>query len=831
MTFLERRAGGQFGKNCEPGRLEEKRTIPYRQPMRPRRAFSATPEIPTLVRWAAGCAALAGGTLTLAGWGFDVPRLTDWAGRGISMFPNAAIGGLLCGAALLLLTSPLPPARRFGIRFLSAVSALMGLMTLTQHAFGWNLGIDELLFSRTWGQGASVSPMRMGLPASTSFLLLGAALAMATFGCRARSAASVVAVFPVAIASLSLTGYWFGADQLFGIARYTGISWQTAALIATLGIGLIAALPEHGLLALLRRQDAGGEVARQFLVPIIAIPLFLGWLRVLGQKAGLYDSDFGTAIRTFVEMGLFFMLLWWTANRISRHAAAARQAEEALRTSEERFTRFMASLPGLAWIKDLEGRYVYVNDAAARAFGCSRETLLGRTDAALFPPATADRFMENDRLAAASPAGVQVVEELMQGGEIRSSLVSKFSIAGRVGHPNLVGGIAIDITDRMRAEQALREADRRKDEFLATLAHELRNPLAPIRYAVQLFKEKAPQDADAQWSLDVIDRQVQQMVRLLEDLLDVSRISYQKLELRQEWVDLRTVLQRAVETSRPLVDGGGHELTVVLPTQPAVLQADPLRLAQVFANLLNNAAKFTRKGGKITLTAEQREDHFAVSVRDNGSGIAPEMLERIFDMFSQGNRGYAQGGLGIGLALVKGLVELHGGRIEARSEGAGQGSEFLVVLPGASHREEPLPGPAPVLVRPGTSRRFLVADDLADSADSMATLLRALGHDVHVAYDGEEALALADRVQPEIILLDIGMPKMSGHEVCQQIRQRPWGTQASVVAITGWGQEADRLRTREAGFDHHLVKPVDVAALTSLLAALDQPTGRNISQK
>jgi CheY-like chemotaxis protein len=370
----------------------------------------------------------------------------------------------------------------------------------------------------------------------------------------------------------------------------------------------------------------------------------------------------------------------------------------------------------------------------------------------------------------------------------------------------------------------LQAADRRKDEFLATLAHELRNPLAPIRNAVQILKAKGSSDPDARWVPEVVDRQLQHMSRLLEDLLDVSRIAHDKLELRKQRVELAEVIRTAVETSRPHLDGARHELTVVLPPEPVTLQGDAVRLAQVFSNLLGNAAKYTGPGGHIRLTGARQGNELSVSVKDDGIGISAEMLPRVFEIFSQADRAFerSQGGLGVGLSLVRGLLELHGGRVEALSDGVGKGSEFIVRLPIAADR---LPAPA---ARPPegddqvrAARRLLIVDDLRDSADSLAMLMRMLGHEVHIAYDGEEAIATAAEVHPEVVVLDIGMPKPNGLDVCRHIRGQPWGKGMTLIALTGWGREDDRRRTQDAGFNHHLVKPVDPEALVELLSSLD----------
>jgi len=376
-----------------------------------------------------------------------------------------------------------------------------------------------------------------------------------------------------------------------------------------------------------------------------------------------------------------------------------------------------------------------------------------------------------------------------------------------------------------KSEEALRQADRRKDEFLATLAHELRNPLAPMRNAVEFLRAKGTSAPELRWAHDVIDRQVQLMARLLEDLLDVSRVALDRPHLRQTLVELGSVVDAAVETSFPLMERAQHDLTVTLPPEPVYLRADPVRLAQVFANLLNNAAKYTDEGGRIRLAAEKRREEVVVTISDTGIGIAPDLLPHVFDIFSQAKpaSGRAQGGLGIGLSLVKGLVELHGGAVDAHSEGPAKGSTFRVRLPIADGVDDGQRGQTSdgATAVPRASRRVLVVDDHRDSADSLAMLLKAMGHEVDRAYDGEQAIEMASKALPELILLDIGMPRMDGYEACRRIKAESWGEHTLVVALTGWGQDEDRRKSRAAGFDHHLVKPVEIRDLVALMASLD----------
>ncbi|MGC8639072.1 MAG: CHASE3 domain-containing protein [Isosphaeraceae bacterium] len=382
--------------------------------------------------------------------------------------------------------------------------------------------------------------------------------------------------------------------------------------------------------------------------------------------------------------------------------------------------------------------------------------------------------------------------------------------------------VAAVALDNARLNEELRESDRRKDEFLATLAHELRNPLAPIRNSIQVMK-LADHDLTAiEASRAIIERQIRQMVRLVDDLLDVSRISRGKIVLQKRRVDLATVLAGALETSRPLIDQARHHLTVSLPMGPIPLWADPTRLAQVFLNILNNAAKYTDPGGEISLLVERDENCVVARVRDSGVGIPADMIQSIFNMFIQVDHSLERGhgGLGIGLTLVKRLVEMHGGSVAASSEGPGRGSEFVVRLP-VSPPDEAIDSKASgVLTSSACHRRILVADDNSDSIDSLATMLRMLGNQVQTAADGVEAVEAALSFRPEIVLMDIGLPRLNGFDAARQIRDLPGGQAMVLVALTGWGQEGDRRRSREVGFDHHIVKPVDPVVLEELLARM-----------
>ena len=388
-------------------------------------------------------------------------------------------------------------------------------------------------------------------------------------------------------------------------------------------------------------------------------------------------------------------------------------------------------------------------------------------------------------------------------------------------------GVAIENT---QLYQALQETDRRKDEFLATLAHELRNPLAPIRNALQILKIPRVDAETVERSRDMMERQVQHLVRLVDDLLDVSRVMRGKIDLRRESIEFATVVARAVETVQPLVDSQGHELSVLLPSESLLLDADPVRLAQVVGNLLTNAAKYTELNGRIWLTAKREGNEAVLRVRDNGIGLAPNMLPRIFELFVQVDHAAtrSQGGLGIGLTLVKNLVEMHNGRVEARSEGLGKGTEFVVRLPiSAREFDQPHDRAMESLAQSISplGYRLLVVDDNQDAANSLAMLLRLQGHEVRVAFSGPAALEMTKDYSPDVVFLDIGMPAMDGYEVARRIRQQPRLEKVVLAALTGWGQQEDRRRTVAAGFDHHFVKPPELKVIESVLAALKSTKG------
>src|SRR5262245_14800298 len=459
-------------------------------------------------------------------------------------------------------------------------------------------------------------------------------------------------------------------------------------------------------------------------------------------------------------------------------------------------------------------------------------------------------FGPNSQIShAVHPDDIGVIEDALQRAMESGDFEAEYRVVrpdasvvwiadrGRVveddNHPTRIVGVSVDLTRRKRLEEALLESDRRKDEFLATLAHELRNPLAPVRYAAKVLDLKGPANRETQWAVQLIERQTKHMTRLIDDLLDISRITRNTLELRREPVELAGVIATAVETAHPHMKREGHELFVSIPSEPIYLAADSVRLAQVFSNLLDNAAKYSNAegGGKIWLTAVQDGACAIVRVKDIGIGIAPEMLPRVFDMFTQVGRSIRQseGGLGIGLSLAKRLVEMHGGNIEVSSEGLGKGSEFIVRIPLGQTSKEESTAAADVSAaaeQQVSQRRILIADDNPDVVETFEVMLQTLGYEVQTALDGVEALEKAEQFQPHTIVLDIGMPKLDGYETARRIRQRPWGTDVVLVAVTGWGNENDKLKSADAGFNMHLVKPIDATALLNYLNNKESKSGQ-----
>lgn len=499
--------------------------------------------------------------------------------------------------------------------------------------------------------------------------------------------------------------------------------------------------------------------------------------------------------------------------------------EELARVTDESDRRkrvyetILSNTPDFAYVFDLNYKVAYANETLLRMWGLTWDEAIGKTFLEIgYEPWHA--AMHNREIDEVRTTRKPLRGEVPFNGTFGRRIYDYIFIPvfGADGEVEAVAGTTRDVTERKEAEQSLREADRKKDDFLALLAHELRNPLAPIRNGLQVMRLAEGDVVAIAETREMMDRQLTHMVRLIDDLLDVSRITRNKMELRRTRVTLAEVIGNAVETANPAIQSAGHELVVVLPPEPIVLDADLTRLAQVFSNLLTNSAKYTPKGGTIWLSAVRSGDEVAVSVRDTGIGIPAQALPTIFDMFSQVDRSVERstGGLGIGLALVKGLVEMHGGSVTAESA-EGSGSTFTVRLSIAAPASTPQHTPDGQDPDNILRRKILVVDDNRDGAESMAMMLRLKGNDVSTAHDGLEAVAAASAFRPDVILMDLGLPRLNGLDATHRIREQPWGRDIKIIALTGWGQENDRERSREAGCDGHLVKPVNLPDIERLL--------------
>jgi PAS domain S-box-containing protein len=620
------------------------------------------------------CAAylIAGGLSSLCGWVFNVPRLTDWYGNGISIQPNATLCAIGSGLSLWLTVS----GRARGAVLCAAVVLTIAGLTVLEWLSGVSLGIDKLLlFDREFGRVGVIHLGRMGPPGSTSWTLIGAALVSMHVRPAVRGIAVPLAYATSLLSALSLTGYLYRLDLLYSLPFLTVIALQTSTFVAAASVAIFACHPAHEPVRTLTDSGTNGILARRALPILVLGPVMLGWLSVRGQTGNLFDKGFGTALLVITLVVLLLTLLWWSLAVIRRHELREREAVSQLRATLESITDSFCSV-------DAEGRLTYANPACAAALEVPSQSLAGRAYADVFSPNGDGPLARALHRCVSERKPVEL--EFFHPPTERWEFVRVF--------PTSDGGFtqyALDITDRKRDEQLIRDAARRKDEFLATLAHELRNPLAPIRSGVDLLRLGGIDAETVDEVTAMMARQVTHLVRLIDDLLEVSRIAQGKITLQKQRLSVDMIVRNALEVVDPQVVQGKHTLEVHLPSEPLLLHVDANRMTQILGNLLHNACKYTEPGGHITLTIRRRDQTVDFSVRDTGAGLPADMLVRVFERFAQVDRtlGRAQGGLGIGLALVKELVELHGGTVTAHSDGPGSGSEFVVRLPLAPQEE------------------------------------------------------------------------------------------------------------------------------------------------
>jgi signal transduction histidine kinase/ActR/RegA family two-component response regulator len=753
---------------------------------------------------------------------------------GYRVWPGIALGAFLANA-----TASEPPATALGIATGNTLEALVGARLL-HHVGRFHTSLDRLtdvlgLVVLAAG-GSTVVSAAIG---ATS-LCLGGVQPWTAFG--------------------SLWGLWWLGDAA-GAVLITPLllAWRARLARHSAPRRLVEASLLLSMLALVSLAIFGGKVVpdsaghplEYTIFPFIVwaalrfgqsgtttVSFVASGIAIWGTVHGFGPFATGNTHESLIHLQAFMAVVAVTALLLSaaisergRTAAALQQREAESRRQVAELNTLLEILPTGVWIGNHDCSQITGNPAAYRIMGLPQGINASVTTPQAEMPPGLRMFAEGvevrpdeapmQQVARTGQALHNIEHELVFPDGTRKTVYASIApVFGDDGKVRGVVGSYADFTDRKQAELDLQEADRRKNEFLATLAHELRNPLAPIRNALRLLHLAGDDPAIQAQARGVMERQLGQMVRLIDDLLDVARITQNKLILRKERIELTTALQAALEATRPLIEEAGHELTVELPAEPVYLEADSVRVAQIFTNLLNNAAKFTARGGHIWLTAAHQANEVQVSVRDTGIGIAAEHKSRLFEMFSQAAPALerSQDGLGIGLALVRGLVELHSGSIKVGSEGPGRGSEFIIRLPLAAETA-PQPPEQPSKPLPsGQSFRVLVADDNVDSASSLGLMLQMMGHEVRTAHDGLEAIQAAENFRPNVALLDIGMPRMNGYDTARWLRQQPWGKNLLLLALTGWGQDEDRQRAREAGFDHHLTKPVDVETVMELVA-------------
>jgi PAS domain S-box-containing protein len=510
---------------------------------------------------------------------------------------------------------------------------------------------------------------------------------------------------------------------------------------------------------------------------------------------------------------------------VSRDITERKLAEKTAADAHALIQSIIDNTPSLVYAFDQDGRFLLANKSVAELLNATPQQLVGRRRLAFMTKQDADWHEANDRKVFEAGTALEFEEHSELKNRSITWLTHKFPLRDSKGQIYGVAGVSTDVSHLKLLEETMRDAEQRKDEFIATLAHELRNPLAPIKNAVYVLEgihRKDQGDQRGERLIGIIKRQVDHLVRLVDDLLEVTRITTGKFTLRQELVELGAIVHDAIEGSEPLLIAQKHKLELSLSEQPLFLRADPTRLSQVLTNILNNAAKYTPPGGKIVLSTRKRGSEAVISVQDNGIGILPEMQNKIFDLFSQSHRavGREQGGIGVGLSIARKLVEMQGGRIEVHSEGAGHGSEFVIFLPLADEKSSPMapePGLNAHLRRRASNKRVLVIEDEADVAESTAMLLEELGAKARIVHSGCEAPAAIEAFDPHIVLLDLGMSELDGFETARLIRRSAKGRHLKLVALTGWGQEKDRAKTLEAGFDSHLTKPASIEHLEALL--------------
>lgn len=838
-----------------------------------------------------------GGAISLLGWVLDIPRFTDWLGNGISIQPNTTVAVITAGTALAFLSRGYHQA----YRVLGLLLITIGGSVLAQIATGVNLGIDTLLmFDREWGRVGVLSPGRMGPAGATCWTLLGIAFVLASFArSKARRLALGIPMLTASISLLSLVGYLYGASRLYSLPHTTVIALQTATFIFAVSLGVMLSIPKHGLMPMLADPHSGGVFARRMLPAILFVPLVLGFLELTGERLGLHDTAFGSALRTVLEIIFFMLFVWIISAALTGHAKRRVEVAEALRVSRQELRAELADLRHLQLLsteliveKNPERLYESVLDAAVqlmRADFASIQMLYpARGELRLlayrgFTPEAAsfwtwvradsectcgmalrdgkrvivsdtetdDSMNGTEHQASYRQTGIRAVQStplLSRTGEI----VGMISTHWRAPHEplerelrliDILARQAADLIERHRAEQereALLESERAartsaehaarlKDDFLATLSHELRTPLHAVIGWAQILKKDLLEPDKARAAAEVIERNARLQAQLITDLLDISRIVSGNMRLDLQAVDLPAVLEAAVESVMPAAHVKGIRIEKAIQPIGHSIQGDPARLQQVVWNLLSNAVKFTPSGGTVRLALTHQDSLAEIRVEDTGQGIAPEFLPHVFQRFRQADPtpSRSHGGLGIGLAIVKQLVELHGGSIRVTSDGIGKGATFAIVLPLRVSHREPLDTPPPGKdIEPSRALvgvRVLVIDDEADALAMMRRILEDQGARVETCLSADGGLDLLGAQVFDALVSDIGMPGRDGFDFIATVRNR--GITIPALALTAFARDEDRAKVLRSGYQAHASKPVDAAEFLATLSSLIHSPG------
>lgn len=778
------------------------------------------------------------GAANLAGRLFNIHFLVAiGSDSNVLMKANTALCLVLCGIAVQLLAlSDVRPLRRQIGSAMGVIVALVGVLTLLEHFTGWDIGIDQMLVREAPGEVATTSPGRMGPPASTSFALLGTALILIDVRTRRRGSvpSQIMALIVGGIVLVPTLGYTYGVTRFYLIAHITGIALDSALCLIGLSVATLFMRPDRGLMGVICAPNTGGVLARMLIPPALVVPFLLGWLRVIGERRGLYSTAEGTAMFVMAIIIMAMVMIWWAAKISGLIAVARDRAEDIEDELNRRIVDILEAISQGFMSLDKDWRFTYLNRRGEQFLGRKREEVFGKSITDVLPHLISSQFMDDLRQAA--------LKQTPHQGEYPDHIKERWYEDYIVPTAHGVSVFFQDITERRQreeerkllldAERAARSeaqhASRMKDEFLATLSHELRTPLNAILGWAQLLTDREQVPERIHEGLLAIRRNAKTQAQLIEDLLDMSRIVSGKIRVDVQRIEPGDAMEAAAEAVQAAADAKGVRLVKVLDPNSGVVLADANRLQQIVWNLLSNAIRFTPRGGRVQMTLRRVESHAEIEVSDTGQGIAPDFLPHVFERFKQGDASTTRqhGGLGLGLAIVRHLTELHGGTVSAESEGLGKGAKFIVRLPvtavGSAQDDGPktLPTPAKRVTLSGLS--VVVVDDEADARALLRRVLEDAGAKVLSASSAAEAMEVLQTQESDVLISDIGMPHEDGYELLRKLRssQGAKARRIPAVALTAFARPEDRKRAMLSGFQIHMAKPVDPAELTAVVANL-----------